>query len=188
VSLQSLVETYGYLALFVGTFVEGETILILGGLAAHLGYLELPWVIVAAFAGSLLGDQLYFLIGRYRGRAYLAERPAWQSRSQRVEALLHRHQLSIILGFRFLYGLRTMTPFVIGVSGVPLRRFIVLNALGALIWASSFGTLGFIFGHGFEVLIGEIKHYEIEVMAGIVLLGLALRGAQRLRRRRKQGR
>jgi membrane protein DedA with SNARE-associated domain len=53
VTLESIIETYGYWALLVGTFFEGETVLVLGGFAAHRGYLTLPWVILAAFIGSL---------------------------------------------------------------------------------------------------------------------------------------
>ena len=63
-TLQSLIDTYGYLAILVGTFFEGETILVLGGFAAYRGYLHLPWVIIAAFVGSLCGDQLFFFLGR----------------------------------------------------------------------------------------------------------------------------
>jgi len=59
-TLESIVDTYGYVAVLLGTFLEGETILVLGGFAAHRGYLALPWVIVAAFFGSLCGDQLFF--------------------------------------------------------------------------------------------------------------------------------
>ena len=60
-SLQQLITDYGYLAILMGTFLEGETILILGGFASHRGYLELPWVVVSAFIGTLAGDQLPLL-------------------------------------------------------------------------------------------------------------------------------
>ena len=56
-----MIENYGYAAILVGTFLEGETILVLAGLAAQLGYLTLSGVILAAFLGSLSGDQLFFI-------------------------------------------------------------------------------------------------------------------------------
>ena len=59
--LQSIIENYGYAAILIGTFLEGETILMLAGLAAHQGYLVLTGVIFAAFLGSLSGDQLFFI-------------------------------------------------------------------------------------------------------------------------------
>lgn len=182
-NLAALVTHYGYWAILVGTFFEGETILVLGGLAAHLGYLELPWVIAAGFAGSLLGDQLYFFIGRRHGQAQLQKHPGWQAPAERVLRMLHRHQNWLILGFRFLYGLRTITSFAIGMSPVTVTRFIVLNAAGALVWAAMVGGLGFSFGQAFEVFIGRVKHYEL-VTTGIVLgAGLVLWAAHLLRRR-----
>ncbi len=59
--LLSIIENYEYAAILIGTFLEGETILVLAGLAAHQGYLVLTWVILAAFLGSLGGDQLFFI-------------------------------------------------------------------------------------------------------------------------------
>ena len=66
-SLEELVANYGYLAIVIGTFLEGETILVLGGFAAHRGFLELPWVMLCAFLGSMAGDQTFFYIGRRNG-------------------------------------------------------------------------------------------------------------------------
>ena len=66
-SLQWFVEHFGYLAVLIGGFVEGETMVLLGGLAAHRGYLELRTVIAVATTGTLFGNQLYFQLGRTRG-------------------------------------------------------------------------------------------------------------------------
>jgi membrane protein DedA with SNARE-associated domain len=170
-TLAELVSTYGYAAITIGTFFEGETILILGGLAAHQGYLELPWVISCAFAGTLFGDQLYFYIGRIKGHSTLEKRPHWKSRSERVLRLLHKHQILLILGFRFLYGMRTITPFLIGVSRVSPTRFLILNIIGALVWATAIGILGYVFGQTLEILIGDIKKYELFIFLGLVVSG-----------------
>ena len=62
--LESLIDTYGYIAIFIGTLLEGETVLVLGGFAAFRGYLSLPYVILTAFIGSMLGDQFFFYLGR----------------------------------------------------------------------------------------------------------------------------
>lgn len=171
-TLEFVIETYGYPAVLIGTFIEGETVLVIGGLAAHLGYLKLPWVIVAAFIGSLSGDQLFFYLGRRHGQTMLAKHPAWQVRVEKVHKLLDGYSTSLIIGFRFLYGLRTVTPFVIGMSRVPTRVFILLNAAGAVIWAVAVGTGGYLFGHALEAIIGDIKRYEHYILAAIVIIGL----------------
>lgn len=169
-SLESIVEHYGYIAILVGTFLEGETIVVLAGFLAHRGYLTLEWVIVCAFLGTYAGDQLFFYIGKWRGGGILAKRPHWQLRSKRVFELLNRHQVLVILGFRFLYGLRTVTPFLIGMSGVHPFRYLVLNGLGAIIWAIAVGFLGFLLGQTVELFLEHVKRYEMTILAVILLL------------------
>jgi len=183
-SLETLIETYGYLAVLVGTFLEGETILVLGGFAAHRGYLVLWGVVAAAFAGSLCGDQLFFFLGRRHSRWILARRPNWNNRVERARRLLDRYQTPTILSFRFLYGLRTVAPFVIGLSSVPAAKFIMLNAVGALVWAVVIGTSGYLFGHAIEIIIGDIKRYEAVVFV-LVAAGGSLVWALHWHRRRK---
>jgi len=159
--LQSTVQHYGYAAIAVGTFFEGETILVLAGLAAHQGYLALAWVIVAAFLGSLCGDQLFFFLGRRHSAAVLSRRAGWKRKAEKVNRMMQRFETPVILSFRFFYGLRTLTPFVIGMSTVSFRKFLLLNAAGALIWAAAVGAGGYLFGHALEMIIGKIKHYEV---------------------------
>jgi membrane protein DedA with SNARE-associated domain len=184
ISLQAFIDTYGYLAILVGCFLEGETILILGGLAAHSGYIDLSYVILAAFFGTLCGDQLFFFLGRWRSDAFLKRRPSLRARVAKAQRLLDRFKTPILLGFRFFYGLRTATPFVIGMSDVPTLKFVFLNAAGALIWAIAVGTGGYLFGNALEIVIGNIKHYEIEVFGVIAGLGVVIWIIHKGRRKR----
>lgn len=186
-TLERLIDAYGYLAVLIGTFLEGETILVLGGIAAKLGYLELPWVIAYGFAGSLIGDQLAFFLGRWRGRSLLQRHPAWTARAARVNRILERHRIPVILGFRFLYGLRNLTPFVLGMSRVPFAQFALLNVVGAALWAGTISALGYSLGHAADWLLGDIRRYEVEVLGAVVLLGALIwtvHAASRARSRR----
>lgn len=183
-SLELLIQQYGYVAIAVGTFFEGETVLVLGGLAAQLGYLELPWVVASAFGGTVCGDQLYFFIGRFHGRAMLAKRPHWQRRTQRIFDILHRHQNLLLIGFRFLYGLRTITPFAVGMSPVSTTRFVLLNLFSAAIWAVAIGSLGYVFGSAIQAVIGDIKHYELAIMLSVAAAAAVVWAVSTWRRRR----
>ena len=185
-TLENWIHTYGYWAILLGTFLEGETILVLGGFAAYQGYLKLPWVILNAFLGTLSGDQLFFYIGRKYGSKILASRPAWQVRADRVGKLLVRFQDYLILLFRFLYGLRILTPFVLGLNGVPRGRFLLLNTVGALVWAIAVGAGGFLFGQALEVLMGDLKRYEAEILGLVVLTGVVVWMIHAYRRRRSK--
>lgn len=186
-SLQSLIDSYGYAVLLAGTFLEGETVLVLGGVAARLGYLRFEWVVACAFVGSLLGDQLWFWVGRRYGRRLLARRPAWQRRVDRVHASLRRHEIPLLIGFRFVYGIRNLTPFVVGASAIGAARFTLLNALGAALWSVAGAALGFALAHAADAVLGDIKRIELELLGAILLLGLGAWAYRHLRGRRARG-
>jgi membrane protein DedA with SNARE-associated domain len=186
-NIEYVVVHFGYPAVLVGTFFEGEIILILGGFAAHRGYLSLPLVITAAFAGSLLGDQFYFFMGRRRGRSFLAKHPNWDEKIDRFRGLMERFGTPFILLFRFLYGLRTVAPFAIGLSDVSTVKFVILNAVSAAIWAVALGVLGYFFGHAMEIVLKDVKKYELAVMAGLVAVAVVIFLVRRFIMRKKPG-
>ena len=184
-SLETLIAEYGYLAILIGTFLEGETIVILAGFAAHMGILELPWVIAAAVAGSFSGDQFYYYLGRRWGPRIIAKRLSWQEGAQKVYTHLRRHQYFLILTFRFYYGLRNVTPFAVGSAMVPRLRFFTLNLVGAVVWAVAFAYLGYLAGEAVRLLIDDVKRYEIYLLGALVLIGFIVWLATLIRHRRK---
>ncbi len=171
-----------YLILLVWTFLEGETIVIIAGIAARDGHLLLPLVILFAFCGSILSDQLMFFLGRFKGAAFVARRPTWQLRAQKVYRLLERYQTGLILGFRFLYGVRNITPFALGMSEVSVRRFVSFNLLGAALWAVSFAWSGYLFGAAMESVID--KRHRTWILLGLLILMCVIWVARLMFRRR----
>lgn len=186
-TLRYLVENYGYLAILIGTFLEGESILVIGGIAAHMGILEIQWVILAAFCGSTFGDQLYFFIGRRWGNAILARWPSWKARMDRVHKMIEKWHSWIILMFRFWYGLRNITPIALGMSDVKTSLFITLNIIGALVWAATVATGGYLFGAVVETVMGDIKKYQMYLLIGAALAGLAVWIVSLILRKKKYG-
>ena len=166
-----LVSHYGYVALVVGTVLEGETILIAAGFAAHGGYLKLQWVILAACVGTLAGDQFYFFLGRVKGKAFLHRRPAWETKVKTVLQLFDQYRTLVVLGFRFMYGLRTVTPFAFGLSGISISRFFILNLIGALAWSVVVALVGYLFGAAAKAVIVDVKKYEHWIILGILWTG-----------------
>lgn len=182
-SLSEFVEHYGYLAVLVGTVFEGETILLMAGYAAHTGRLSLGWVALAGFAGSLLGDQTAFWFGHHYGARVLTRFPRLRPGVERASALLRRFQAPLLLGFRFIYGIRIATPIAAALAKVPLSRFILWNALGAALWAVVVSGAGYLFGHGLSRVFEHAKHFEHIVLGVLAALGLAFTVWHWLRRR-----
>lgn len=183
-NFESLLQNYGYYALFIGTFLEGETILVLAGFLANQGDMEFWWVVLLAFLGSLSGDTLVFHLGRWKGRAFLARHPRWDKRAARVQQSLKRYQTYVVLSFRFFYGLRNITPFVIGSTGFSPTRFFMLNATGAAIWATVVAFGGYLFGEAIGRILKDVKKYErwlllLGVIVGCVLWFLHSRSLRR---------
>jgi membrane protein DedA with SNARE-associated domain len=158
-----------YLVLFAGTVLEGETVLISAGFAAQQGYLSLPMVVLAAWLGAISGDHFFFVLGRYRGRSIFEARSSTPGRLGKVRALLERYRSVLILSIRFLYGFRMVAPFAIGAAGVSLGRFLTLNALSGVIWASLFGLAGYFFGAALDVVV---RDFHTRLAAGAGILGL----------------
>lgn len=159
---------YGYWAILIGTFLEGETILIVAGFLASRGYMNIYWVMAAAFVGSMSGDQLAFWIGRAKGQGFIAKRPKLKKRVAKTLRLFEKHQTIILLGFRFVYGFRNITPFAVGMSNVRAQKFFFLNLVGAFVWALAFGMGGYIFGVALEAVLEKVKRYEMYIFGGMI--------------------
>jgi membrane protein DedA with SNARE-associated domain len=184
--LAYLVQTYGYLAVFAGALLEGETILALAGFAAHRGYLALPWVIATAAFGGFLGDQVYFLVGRRNGARVLARFPRLAPGIERIERLVERYGAPIVVLVRFMYGLRAVGPIAIGMTGMHWARFAALNALGAALWAALVAALGYALGSTLELVLGDLRRVEEAVFAVVAVAGIAIALIVRARRRAAQ--
>ena len=167
------IETYGYLGVLLGTFLEGDIALVLGGLCAHLTDLHLAGVILAAFTGAIIGDQVFYNLGRHKGLQLLNRFPRLKLRTDRVFHHLRKHGSIIAFAFRFVYGFRILTPLLIGASGVGRGRFTLLNCLGALSWATALGCLGYAMGEALIVIMEKLKA-DIKHLLPFILLGLLL--------------
>ena len=113
-SIEALLHEYGYAFLFAGAVAEGETAVALAGVAAHRGYLDLSMVMLVAALGAALGDQLSFQLGRWKGRALLDSHPDWATKWERFRRLSERWGTWLILGFRFIYGMRVVGAAAFG--------------------------------------------------------------------------
>ena len=182
--LPGLINTYGYLAVMVGAFLEGETILALAGLAAFHGYLDFYTVVAIALVAGFAGDQFFFFLGRRHGTRILARFPHAQDHALAFDAMLARWHAPLIVAVRFMYGFRIVGPILLGMGRVSSLKFVVYNFVGALIWAPLIASIGYFFGSLVEVVLGDVEDFEIWLfvaLAAACAVGVVL---GRLRSRR----
>jgi membrane protein DedA with SNARE-associated domain len=169
-TLESFVVQFGYPALAIGMLFEGETMLILGAFMAHRGYLNLPLVILIGGIVAFTSDQFFFWMGRMKGSQILESRPAWGPHVEKAQSLLGRNMNLLSLGVRFMYGLRTVLPFVIGMAKFDLKKFALLNLIGAFLWALTFGLAGHLVGQLMGAIFEDVKEHELAIALGIVII------------------
>lgn len=184
--LRTLVAEYGYLAILAGCFFEGETTIILGVFAAMQGYLQFEWVLVAAFFGTVIGDNFWLHMGRYLGQPFIARRQGWQAKADQVQRLLDRFGVWVLIGFRFFYGLRSITPFILGAARLSPLRFLLLDALGALLWLAVVATLAHYLSAAVGQLVGGIHSVEKALAVALVVAALLAWAGIVLRRRMRR--
>ena len=132
--LNTLISQYGYAALVIGSLAEGETVTLLGGVAAHQGLLKFPLVVLSVALGGMIGDQVLYLCGRRFGGKLLRRFSKHQDKIERAQKLIQRHPYLFVIGTRFMYGFRVIGPTLIGASQLPPKIFLPLNILGAFAW------------------------------------------------------
>lgn len=190
--------TMAYLVVLFGSMIEGETIILTASALAAAGYLSIYKVGSIAFFSTLLVDQALFFLGHFLyenpGRPLSERFPNLYKKSRRAVILLKRYDTWFILSFRFIYGIRAVSPVVIGLCGSQPSRFVLLNIVSALIWAVISCSLGYCLGdflfdeHG--KIIGQNMHHlqygVLGVIAGIILLAVMGRKIARHRKERKR--
>ena len=171
-----LVQRFGYLAIGVGTFIEGETVLILTSLLAVQGNLQLGWIIMAAALGAFAGDILAYYLGVFNASFLFRFFPAIRKFYPKAQHYLTKHGSVSVFIARFLYGLRVPTGVVCGITRMKINKFAVITLFGCSVWAALWCTLGYSFGHSLHALIEDIQQYEkyifIAVLAILVVISI----------------
>jgi membrane protein DedA with SNARE-associated domain len=155
--MEEIIKNYGYWAVFFGSCIEGESIILTAGFLASKGYMSLNKIILLSFLGTLLADQGLYWVGRQYGMDFLDKRPHWHKRIEKAVYLLNKYDTAYILSFRFIYGIRIISPLIIGACGIPVRRFTILNLIAAILWSIIISMVGYFFGEVSENVLTYIE-------------------------------
>jgi membrane protein DedA with SNARE-associated domain len=173
---------------FVGLIAPGETAIVLGGVVAAEGDINLPAMLLIAWLAAALGDLVSFGLGKRLGRRFLLTRGprlgVTAARLERVEGFFERHGPKAILVGRFVGLVRAVAPFLAGASGMRLRAFLPWSLLGTAVWATTFTLVGYAFHESFSAAAGYLTHGAL----GLAVLAAAAFAWREHRRARARAR
>ncbi|HXG58435.1 MAG TPA: DedA family protein [Thermoanaerobaculia bacterium] len=168
-----LLEKFGYVAVFLGSFLEGEAILVMAGFFGERGLLDLSAVIVLGFLGAYCGHIFWFWLGRTKGTQLLERFPRMKLHFGKGIRMFERYGASAIFLTQWIYGLRITCAVIIGMSRIPLAKFLLYEGITCAIWATVIASLGYSFGRAVEVLLGRVAHLEKWGLLAIALVAIA---------------
>ena len=183
-SPEALLHKFGYLAVFIGTFLEGETILVMAGFFAERGYLEIVPVALVAASGAYVGHAFWFWLGRTQGVRLLDRFPKMKKHFGRGIRIFERYGAPAIFITQWLYGLRVTCAVIIGISRISTIKFLIYEAVTCAVWACVITTAGYYFGRAVESVLGRAAHIEKWGLLVLVVVGIAVWGWHQYRERR----
>ena len=196
--IHQYVHDYGYLAVFLGIFLEdfgmpvpGETLLVSASAFAGQEALNIWMIAGIAWVAAVLGDNLGFLIGYSGGRGLLVRHGRrigiTAERLTKVERFVQHHGASVIVVARFVVIARQLNGIAAGSLGMPWLRFLIFNCIGAALWVGFWSTLAYWLGKKIFVLTAAVRHATPLATAAAVVAVLAVAAYLWWRARHRDG-
>jgi membrane protein DedA with SNARE-associated domain len=168
---ESFIKIYGYYAVFIFACIEGEIAVLTAGFLCRQGLMSLQLVMLFAFLGTLITEQCLFFVGRIYGVKILEKYPKLAKKSRKVIKFLKKYDSAFIFGSRFIYGIRNVSPIIIGTAQITPLKFSTLNIPAALIWSVTVAGAGYIFANVLESAKESLEYIQI---GALIILCAAL--------------
>jgi membrane protein DedA with SNARE-associated domain len=180
--MEALITRYGLLAVFAGAVIEGDVVVILSGVAAHLQLLHTPTALATGWLGAVIADCIWYALGRSRS-AQARQTKAYQLVGPRISDLVGRLGDREVVIARFIFGTRVVSMLFWGIHELPFARFVILDVIGCAIWATALFSLGYAFSGTAAVLVGRVKRVERWLLIALILAAAGTIVARLLLRR-----
>ena len=172
--MEAYIAKYGYIGIFVGTFLEGETTVLVGGIFSKLGFMNLCMVMLYAFAGTFVGDCTFFTIGRCFGKNLIERFEFLRKRVPLANKVIRTYGNFIIFMIRFLVGIRGVVLILLGCTNLKVSKFLAFSILNSVAWSILISLIGFAFGEVVFAVVGDIKQYEKIIVPIVLVLVIVL--------------
>lgn len=170
--MNELYETCGYIASFLGTFIEGEILLLTSVMSAKLGYFNYFGGLVAAFFGAFLKDSLKFLMVKKYGSQLLNKKPKLKSKLGKASGWYEKRPFFYMTFYKILYGFGTPILMLSGLKDISYLRFAMHSAIGVALWVMIIGGIGYFCAEIMIKNISFLSSHSLEIIGGLILIGL----------------
>lgn len=179
------VSAYLETGAFIGLLAPGETVILIGGVVAGQGKINLAALIAIIWIAAVAGDLTSFALGRRLGRAFLVRHGSkvhiTEERIRQVEGFYERHGGQTVILGRFVGLVRAVSPFLAGSSDMPMSRFVAYDVVGAGLWGSAFCLLGFVFWRSLDKVLAAAKQGSLILAVVIVAVVVIIAAVRWLR-------
>lgn len=172
-------------SILIGFVFPGETAVIVGGVAASRGHVNIVTLIVLVIVCAIAGDSVGYLVGEKWGQRLLDMRLLRHRQhllTGALDQLNRRGALAVFLG-RFTAFLRAVVPGLAGMSAMPYRIFLPANAAGGILWGTAYCLLGYFLGHAYTK-VEHVSGIASEVLLGLIVVAVVIVVIRRRRRER----
>lgn len=180
---ESFIREFGYYAVFLFACIEGELAVLTAGFLCRQGLMTLQGVIFAAFLGTMITEQVLYFVGRIYGMKLIEKYPKLKEKSGKVLEFLRKYDSAFIFGCRFVYGIRNISPIMIGAANIPPLKYSALNIPAAFVWAVIVAGVGYMFANVLEKAKDNLQYVQYAALA--ILLSALFYFINKRRRKRK---
>jgi len=170
--VESYITQHGYIGIFIGTFLEGETTVILAGIFSRLEFMNVWMVMIWALAGTCAGDCTFFVIGRVFGKTIVEKFNFTKNKVPLANKIIRKKGNFIIFIIRFLVGVRAVILILLGCTNLKMGRFLTYSLLRSIVWSILVSIIGFAFGNVVLIFVSDLKKYESAVVPAVPILVL----------------
>lgn len=168
--MEEYITRYGYIAIVIGTFFEGETTVLLGGIFSKLRYMKLDYVMAWAFLGTFAGDCTFFFLGKVFGRNIIDRYEFLRNKIPLANGIMRRYGNFIIFLVRFFVGVRGIILLLLGCTDIKKRTFFLYSTISAALWSIVVSAIGYLFANVVYIFVHDIKQYEMFIVPVVIIV------------------
>ena len=168
--MESFIHDWGYIALFLYSFGGGMLALAIAGVFCANGTLDINLVIFVAIISNTIGDGFLFYIAR-NNKQYASDMMKKHERKiQLAHNMMEKYGWGAIILQKYIYGIKTLIPLAIGLTNYDIKKFMIFNLIGAIIWGLVVGLSAYFLGDVVTNSLEEYKTYGIVML--FIILGI----------------